>query len=44
MAICSRRPNFDPHRPHYLADLSVERHVASGRSGGSCDLWEGEGE
>ena len=26
--------------PHYLADLSVTRHVASGRSGGSCDLWE----
>lgn len=26
--------------PHYLADLSVERHVVSGRSGGGCDLWD----
>jgi len=26
--------------PHFLADLSVERHVVSGRSGGGCDLWD----
>ena len=27
--------------PHYLADLSVTHHIATGRSGGGCDLWDG---
>ncbi len=27
--------------PHFLRDLSEVHHVASGRSGGGCDLWNG---
>jgi hypothetical protein len=30
-----------PACPHYLADLSVTHHIATGRSGGGCDLWDG---